>query len=91
MITGDGRSPLTYIGGKAAAARRILAAFLSVHDSYDPSHEPCSGAAPVRCTQPHGGPRDICHDLNKQSEIDDATQHGKRLRWLVEPAKGEAR
>ncbi len=88
MITGKVRSPLKYVGGKAAAARRILAAF---HDSYDPSHEPCGEVAPVRCAQPHGGPRDICHDLKKQSEIDDATQHGKRLRWLVEPAKGAAR
>ncbi len=91
MITGKVRSPLTSVGGKAAAARRILAAFLPVHDSYDPSHEPCGEAAPVRCAQPHGGPRDICHDLKKQSEIDDAPQHSKHLRWLVEPAKGEAR
>ncbi len=84
MITGKVRSPLTSVGGKAAAA-------FPAHDSYDTSHEPCSGVAPVRCAQPHGGPRDICHDLKKQSEIDDASQHGKHLRWLVEPAKGEAR
>ncbi len=91
MMTGGVHFPLTYVEGKAAAARRILAAFLPAHNNYNTSHEPCGGAAPVLCATPHGGPRDICHDLKKQSEIDDATQHGKRLRWLVEPAEGEAR
>jgi DNA adenine methylase len=79
MITGDVRSPLKYVGGKAAAARRILAAF-PAHEGYDTYHEPCGGAAHVLFAKPHWGHREIYNDLN-----DDLVNF-----WLQMQDRGEA-
>ncbi len=57
------RSPLKWIGGKYAAAQRILAAFPSP-TSYTTYLEPCGGAAHVLMQKPQWGHREIYNDLN---------------------------
>lgn len=56
-------SPLKWIGGKHASARRILAAFPPAH-RYETYHEPCGGAAHVLMLKPKWGHREIYNDLN---------------------------
>jgi hypothetical protein len=56
-------SPLKWIGGKHASARRILAAFPPAH-TYGTYHEPCGGAAHVLMLKPTWGHREIYNDLN---------------------------
>lgn len=57
------RSPLKWIGGKFAAAPRIVAAF-PASTSYDTYLEPCGGAAHVLMCKPQWGHREIYNDLN---------------------------
>ena len=57
------RSPLKWIGGKFAAAPRIVAAF-PASTSYETYLEPCGGAAHVLMYKPQWGHREIYNDLN---------------------------
>lgn len=57
------RSPLKRIGGKAASAQRIVAAFPDPA-SYDRYVEPCIGAAHVYMTKPASGHEEIINDLD---------------------------
>jgi DNA adenine methylase len=57
------RSPLKYVGGKAASASRIVAAF-PASTRYDTYSEPCGGAAHVLFAKPNYGHREIYNDLN---------------------------
>jgi DNA adenine methylase len=63
MSTALVRSPLKYVGGKSAAAPRIVAAF-PVPTSYTTYHEPCAGAAHVLFAKPSSGHREVLNDLN---------------------------
>ncbi len=57
------RSPLKWIGGKFAAAPRIVAAF-PPSTTYDTYLEPCGGAAHVLMYKPQWGHREVYNDLN---------------------------
>jgi site-specific DNA-adenine methylase len=54
-------SPIKWIGGKANAAERIVAAF-PAPASYDVSIEPCCGAAHVLLTKPPHQHDEILND-----------------------------
>lgn len=57
------RSPLKRIGGKAAAAERIVAAFPDA-GAYDRYVEPCAGACHVLMAKPVYGHEEIINDLD---------------------------
>ena len=63
MITHPVRSPLKWIGGKFAAAPRIIAAFPPCQE-YETYHEPCGGAAHVLMSKPQWGHKEVYNDLN---------------------------
>ncbi len=63
MTTQPLRSPLKWIGGKHAAAQRIIAAF-PAPSFYDTYLEPCGGAAHVLLSKPNWGHHEVYNDLN---------------------------
>jgi DNA adenine methylase len=63
MLAQNVRSPLKWIGGKFAAAPRIVAAFPTC-TTYETYLEPCGGAAHVLMYKPQWGHREIYNDLN---------------------------
>jgi DNA adenine methylase len=87
MTTQAVRSPLKYIGGKAASASRIIAAF-PPPSWYDTYHEPCGGAAHVLLTKPNWGQSEIYNDLNDdlynfwRQMQDHAEEMAQRLKLL---------
>ena len=57
------RSPLKYVGGKYAAADRIVAAFPDA-SQYDTFVDVCGGAAHVLCAKPQAGHKEVYNDLD---------------------------
>lgn len=59
----ESRSPVKWIGGKSAAAARIIAAF-PPPDSYSLYIEPCGGAAHVLLAKPRYQHKEVYNDLD---------------------------
>src|SRR5690349_12579697 len=62
-MTTSPRSPLKRVGGKAAAAARIVAAFPDPR-AYTTYHEPCAGACHVLMEKPAYNHEEMINDLD---------------------------